>query len=89
MSITVVHDGTGENDVRERCAFCRAKTRYWFAPKDVAVCLACSEIKNARDVPTKRDWCAAERLRNEGAATACLTSALIRADRAPEVTQEK
>jgi hypothetical protein len=64
MSITVVHDGTGPDDVRERCAFCRAKTRYWFAPKDVAVCPTCAEIKTASQVPTKRDWVAAERSRD-------------------------
>lgn len=41
----------------EHCCFCRRPTRYWFAPKDVAVCRACAPHAEAKDVPTKKMWC--------------------------------
>lgn len=66
MPIEVVHDGTGRGDPAEHCAFCRAKTRYWFAKKDVAVCPACAEGRTASEVPSKRDWITAERSRSDG-----------------------
>jgi hypothetical protein len=62
--IEVTHDGSGRGDPLERCAFCRSGTRYWFAPKDVAVCPRCAETKSARDVPSKRAWLDAERARS-------------------------
>jgi hypothetical protein len=61
MSIVVVHDGTGRGDPMENCAFCRAKTRHWHEPKDVAVCIPCSETRSPDEVPTKAEWLAKER----------------------------
>lgn len=45
----------------EHCCFCRARTRFWYAKKDVAVCQACAKIHPASDVPTKEEWLAKER----------------------------
>lgn len=60
MPIKVVHDGTWTGEPRENCAFCGRKTRYWFAKKDVAVCPACAQDKNARQVPSKAEWIASQ-----------------------------
>lgn len=61
MPIEVVHDGTGRGDPMEHCAFCRGKTRYWHAAKDVAVCPACALERTAAEVPSKAKWIAKER----------------------------
>jgi hypothetical protein len=60
--IEVTHDGTGPGDPAERCCFCRAATRYWYRPKDVAVCTKCAPHADDADVPAKRIWCRRERI---------------------------
>jgi hypothetical protein len=62
----VVHDGTGPADPAERCAFCRSKTRFWFAPKDVAVCQECALTRAESEVPSKRAWIDRERRLTDG-----------------------
>lgn len=41
---------------RERCCFCRERTRFWYVPKDVAVCDRCAKHADASDVPSKKEW---------------------------------
>lgn len=41
----------------EHCAFCGQTTPYWSVRKDVAVCTACAEDHDEKDVPTKNEWC--------------------------------
>ena len=41
----------------EHCCFCAGKTKLWYAPKDVAVCQICAEIRSPSEVPTKEEWC--------------------------------
>lgn len=43
----------------EHCCFCFRPSKYWYAPKDVAVCTECAETRSPADVPSKEDWCAA------------------------------
>ena len=45
------HDGD-----REHCCFCKTPTSYWYAPKDVAVCLKCAKTHKAAEVPSKEEW---------------------------------
>ncbi len=52
----VVHDNEPKWMPAEPCAFCCKPTRYWYTPKDVAVCQACAEIHTPEEVPSKRDW---------------------------------
>ena len=62
MAIPVTHDQDDADGIAERCCFCRDKTRYWFLPKDVAVCPECAKYATAEDVPNKMDWCNRERI---------------------------
>lgn len=59
--ISVIHDNEPKWMPAESCAFCKAPTRYWFSPKDVAVCQSCAEKHEACEVPTKREWLNANR----------------------------
>lgn len=54
--ITVTHDQEPNWWPAEACAFCKTPTRYWYAPKDVAVCQSCADSHEEHDVPCKRDW---------------------------------
>lgn len=54
--IEVIHDKEPKWLPAEPCAFCKMPTRYWYAPKDVAVCQTCAEVKSEAEVPSKRDW---------------------------------
>lgn len=54
--IEVTHDKEPSWAPKELCAFCHRPTRYWYTPKDVAVCAACAETHSVEDVPSKRDW---------------------------------
>lgn len=54
--ITVTHDKEPNWWPAESCAFCNAPTRYWYVPKDVAVCPSCAEKHEPADVPCKRQW---------------------------------
>lgn len=60
MAVHVVHDGTKPGEVQERCCLCRTKTRYWYTPKDVALCQQCAQTATAKEIPTKREWIAKE-----------------------------
>lgn len=60
--ISVIHDQESTSEPAEHCAFCKAPTHYWYVPKDVAVCPTCAEVRNADDVPCKRDWINSNRL---------------------------
>ena len=60
--ITVTHDQEPNWMPAEPCAFCATPTRFWFAPKDVAVCESCACLHDAGDVPSKRDWLNAQRI---------------------------
>lgn len=61
MALKVVHDGSPPGEVQERCCMCRALTRFWYAPKDVAMCEPCAKTTKREDVPSKAEWCAKER----------------------------
>jgi hypothetical protein len=61
MAISVTHDGSGRADPAENCAFCHGKTRYWYTPRDVAVCPTCAAFRSVSEVPTKAEWLAAVR----------------------------
>lgn len=41
----------------EKCCFCWKSTRFWYAPKDVAVCELCASASDPDDVPDKETWC--------------------------------
>ena len=60
--IEVTHDGEPGWEVAEKCCFCNTPTRYWYTIKDVAVCQSCAQVKSHQEVPSKRDWCNANRL---------------------------
>ena len=60
MALKVVHDGSADGDVQERCCMCRAKTRFWYDPKDVAMCEPCAKKTKHEDVPSKAEWCEKE-----------------------------
>jgi hypothetical protein len=61
MPFEVVHDGSGRFDPVENCGICRQKTRYWYRPKDVAVCPECAKTRMPTEVPSKSEWVARER----------------------------
>lgn len=44
----------------EHCCICRAKTRFWFTKKDVALCKSCAEKVDEKDIPSKQEWCEKE-----------------------------
>jgi hypothetical protein len=62
MPLKVVHEGSDlADEPAERCCMCRARTRYWYEPKDVALCPSCAEVTAAKNVPSKETWCEQER----------------------------
>jgi len=44
----------------EHCCKCRAPTPYWYEPRDVPLCRACSKVTNVGEIPTKAQWWAEE-----------------------------
>lgn len=58
--LKITHDGTRPGEVQERCCKCRKPTRWWYAPKDVAVCPECAAYTTPEDLPSKDEWCAKE-----------------------------
>lgn len=60
--LELTHDGEPRSEVAERCCFCRKPTRFWFAPKDVAVCSSCAVEALPDAVPSKAEWCSKERI---------------------------
>ena len=58
--VRVKHDGTRPGDVQERCCLCRKPTRFWYTPKDVALCEACATTATPAALPTKEAWIAKE-----------------------------
>jgi predicted amidophosphoribosyltransferase len=61
MPIDVTHDKTEPGEVQERCCMCRKPTRYWYKPKDVAVCPECAKHTSPGQLPSKSDWIKKER----------------------------
>lgn len=65
--IEVVHANSPNWELAEKCTFCEKPTKYWYTPKDVAVCPNCAETHNPQDVPTKREWLNANLLKGQTA----------------------
>jgi hypothetical protein len=62
MTLPVIQEpGDFTGQPAEHCCLCRAHTRFWYQPKDVALCLTCAEAAADTDIPSKADWCAKER----------------------------
>ena len=61
MSLKVKHDGSGPKDTMENCCMCYTKTRFWYTPKDVALCKICAATAEIEQIPDKVDWCNAVR----------------------------
>jgi hypothetical protein len=61
VGLEVTHDGEATGVPRERCCVCRNPTNYWYAPKDVALCVNCAKVAKASNLPTKEEWCAKEK----------------------------
>lgn len=55
MPIPVTKDDAP--DPGEHCCFCYRLTRFWYEPKDVAVCQSCADTHEPSEVPTKAIWC--------------------------------
>jgi hypothetical protein len=45
VGLEVTHDGEATGVPRERCCVCRNPTNYWYAPKDVALCVNCAKVE--------------------------------------------
>lgn len=45
----------------EHCCLCRVPTRFWYKPKDVALCVDCAKTATVAKLPSKSAWCTAER----------------------------
>lgn len=55
----------GESCILENCCFCRTSTKYWYVPKDVAMCPDCAKEALAEEVPDKLDWIIKEQFLDE------------------------
>lgn len=66
MAVNVVHEPEGLGPHCESCCRCRAPTRYWYEPLDVALCRTCAAGVDAADLPTKDEWVASARRRGQG-----------------------
>lgn len=82
MAVEVTRDATDWREPAENCCICRQPTRYWYGTGDrnVALCQACAQGAEADKLPTKREWCAAERIRNKRRSDAPAGSALARCE---------
>jgi hypothetical protein len=56
MPVDVVKEPPGSGGPAEFCCRCQKLTRYWYQPKDVALCLSCAAIVDDKDIPTKVEW---------------------------------
>jgi len=65
MTIAIEHDGSGPGSIKENCCKCRTPTPYWTGTgaANVALCPACAGIYEEKDLPTKKEWCDAEKKR--------------------------
>ncbi len=63
MSVRVQREPntTPFSEVAENCCRCRMPTRYWYTPKDVALCLTCATMVKPSDIPSKAQWLRTER----------------------------
>jgi len=57
-----------DKEAVEHCCFCRAKTSYWYTPRDVACCQLCAAYALAKDIPTKKEWMRKEAIASHNAA---------------------
>jgi hypothetical protein len=63
-----IHIEDPDEDIHERCCFCRNPTAYWSALQDrkpekqVALCPHCASRANPDDLPSKATWCRRERI---------------------------
>ena len=62
MSVKVRKEPDGLGPL-ERCCMCGERTEYWYGTGklNVALCRACAERTNPRDIPTKAQWFEAQR----------------------------
>lgn len=42
----------------EPCSICYERTKFWYVPKDVALCQRCAKTAKPDDIPSKERWCA-------------------------------
>lgn len=56
--LTVTHDGDEWGATAELCCRCWRPTRFWYAPRDVALCPQCALTTSRDEVPPKPVWCA-------------------------------
>lgn len=64
MKLKLTHDGSKPGESQEQCCLCRAPTRYWYTPMDVALCGTCGSTAKRAEVPTKKQWLASEDAQN-------------------------
>lgn len=60
--IQIHHDGSSDQDLRERCWFCRRMTPFWATNFDIAVCEQCAGRAYPDDLPNKAQWLRRERI---------------------------
>lgn len=48
----------------ERCCVCDVPTKFWYTPKDVALCKPCAANAQEADLPAKPEWMADQRRRH-------------------------
>ena len=60
MAVEVLHDCEPSYMPAEHCALCKAQTRYWYLPNDVALCQSCAEKTCDSAIPSKREWLEAD-----------------------------
>ena len=63
MGLNIVHDGSEQDDVLERCCMCRKPTSWWWGigAQNVALCPECAKTTKDTELPTKDEWIAKER----------------------------
>ena len=66
MSVNVTRE-PGEQWPLENCCMCQQPTPYWYGtgPANVALCPTCAANATAEKLPTKAEWCKAERRRSK------------------------
>lgn len=44
----------------EHCCVCDQPTKFWYTPKDIALCPSCAQIAVADALPCKENWIASQ-----------------------------